>query len=619
MLRPFASFLVFLAVSCSAASAATEQWIEVSSPHFTVISNTNDKQARHILDQFERMRWLFQTLFPHKSADPALPIVILASKDQKSFRLLEPAAYLAKGQLAIGGLFLKTQDTNYILLRLDSEEEHPFALVYHEYTHLQFSDDAAWLPLWLNEGLAEFMQNTEIRDKDVLLGEPSADNILYLRQNRLMRLDTLFRVDVKSPYYHEEQKGSVFYAESWALTHYLEVMDWKNHTKKISDYMLLVSQHEDPAEAAEKAFGNLKQLQSELERYIQADSYSYFKLSSAAAPIDQSSYVSKPLTQPQADAFRADFLVDIGRTQDARDLLASVLKADPDNAQAHVTMGNLASRQGDFRSAIKWYREAMTLDSQNYLAYFNFAVMSTNSMDQTNGADIVAALRASIRLNPRFAPAYDRLAGFFAMRRENLDEAHMLNLQAVQMDPGNLYFRMNAASVLAAMNRYADAETVLRNSVKLAANPSEAAMVESRLNQMEEMAAFRSRPSTTTPASVSGVVDMQTAEKPVDMDDAGPKHPTESPDGPKHTAIGVIRNVQCSYPAVMELNVDSGKKSLSLYSNNYFKIDFSVLGFKPKGDMNPCNGIEGMKAQVQYVESSDKSVDGQVVAIELRK
>jgi len=35
--------------------------------------------------------------------------------------------------------------------------------------------------------------------------------------------------------------------------------------------------------------------------------------------------------------------------------------------------------------------------------------------------------------------------------------------------------------------------------------------------------------------------------------------------------------------------------------------------------MNPCNDFEGMKARVQYVDSSDKTVDGQVVAIELRK
>jgi hypothetical protein len=98
-----------------------------------------------------------------------------------------------------------------------------------------------------------------------------------------------------------------------------------------------------------------------------------------------------------------------------------------------------------------------------------------------------------------------------------------------------------------------------------------------------------------------------------------PKHPTEPANGPKHQAIGVIRGVECSAPSVIEFRVDTGKKPVQLYSNNFFKIDLTVLGFTPKGDMNPCKDFEGMKARIQYAESSDKTVDGQVIAVELRK
>ena len=124
------------------------------------------------------------------------------------------------------------------------EEEHPYAAVYHEYTHLELGTEG--MPLWLNEGLAEFFQNTEIRDKDVLVGQPSPDNIIYLRQHRLIPLPMLFQVDANSPYYHEEEKGSVFYAESWALTHYLEFTDFNEHTNRIGTYLGLVNQNEDP-------------------------------------------------------------------------------------------------------------------------------------------------------------------------------------------------------------------------------------------------------------------------------------------------------------------------------------------------------------------------------------
>jgi tetratricopeptide (TPR) repeat protein len=538
--------------------------------------------------------------------------------------LLEPAAYLAKGQMNLAGLFLRTPDKNYVLLRLNAEGEHPYATIYHEYTHLQFSNAGAWMPLWLNEGFAEFIQNTEIRSKEVLLGEPSVEDILYLRQSNLLPLPTLFKVDHNSPYYHEEQKGSVFYAESWALTHYLEIMDHDKATHRLTTYMLLVSQHEDPVVAAEKAFGDLKQLQAALESYIRDGSYKQFVLSSAAAPLDEESYGSKPVTSAQADAIRADVLVYVQRTQEAKSLLDAVLKADPDNAQAHETMGYLAFRDGDKEAARKWYEQAVKLDSQSYLAHYYYAIMSmsgTNSPSDDsswNSADIESSLRAAIRLNPSFSPAYDQLANLFAMRHQNLEEAHMLNLQAIQLDPGNLIFRMNAATVLMTMSRYEDAESVLRNAVSLAKNPDEIQMVQSRIKQIDAIQSLGATAGAMLTEPPKGEVDILTAEKVLDVE-TKPKHPTEAPDGPKHFVNGVIRGVQCSYPAIIEFHVEIAKKPVSVYSNNYFKVDFAVLDFTIKGDLNPCKDIEGMKAQVQYAETSDKTVDGQVISVVLKK
>jgi hypothetical protein len=182
---------------------SNEHWLEVKTAHFIVLTNSNNKQAIRIASQFEQMRSVFHTLLPNASSDADSPIVVLALKSKKDFQALEPAAYLSKGQLDLAGLFMRAPDKNYILLRLDGENEHPFAVVYHEYTHY-IVRKATWMPLWLNEGLAEFYQNTDIHEKEVLLGQPSADDILFLRQNRLLPLTTLLRVDYTSPYYHDE-------------------------------------------------------------------------------------------------------------------------------------------------------------------------------------------------------------------------------------------------------------------------------------------------------------------------------------------------------------------------------------------------------------------------------
>jgi len=272
MLKKLLILALLLAAIPALAQKQGQHWLEVRTPNFTVFTNSSEKDGRRTALQLERMRAVFHLLMPAAS-DDAAPIIVLALKDRKAFRTVEPEAYLAKNQLDLAGLFLRTQDRNYILLRLDAEGDSPFATVYHEYTHYMLRKAEPWMPLWLNEGLAEFYQNTSLEDKQVLMGKPSIDNIEYLRQNRLLPLATLLQVDHNSPYYHDEQKGSVFYAESWALTHYLEVKDNENHTSRLHDYSRYLVQHEDTMAAAQHAFGDLAKLESSLNSYIRQSDF----------------------------------------------------------------------------------------------------------------------------------------------------------------------------------------------------------------------------------------------------------------------------------------------------------------------------------------------------------
>ena len=620
LMKTWAVFLgILVSLLTGTAHAGPPQWLQVRSLHFTVISDAGEKQARHVLGQLERMRWVFQALYPKANIDPAEPIVVLAAKNNKTFQSLEPEAYLAKGQLHLAGYFLRTQDRNYVLLRLDAaEEEHPFATIYHEYTHLQFAGAGEWMPLWLNEGIAEFFQNTQVRDKDVLVGQPDNDDILYLRQQRLIPLPVLFKVDASSPYYHEEQKGSVFYAEAWALTHFLQVTDREKGTHRLSDYLQLVSQHEDALAAAEKAFGNLKQFESALNSYIQNSQYKQFVMNSAAAPIDESSYQATPLSQIQADAWRAEVLAKVERQQEARELINSILKTDPGNVQVRETMGEMEYRAGNIDAARTWYGEAVKLDPKSPLASYYFASISIQS-GHADDETIEPSLRASIQANPSFAPAYEVLASYLGMHHKNMDEALSLIKTAVKLDPGNFTFRMNAANILAGMGKYDEAVAVLGAALKLARNPSQISAAQHETAQLKQ---FQQRQAEVVAqqheyeSKVAGAQSTAVAVVPAAMET--PKHPDDA-DGPKRSVVGVIHNVTCSYPAVLEFQVDGGGRTYSVYNNSFSKIELTVVGFTPSGAMNPCTDLNGMKARVQFAGSSDKTVDGKVFAIELHK
>jgi Tfp pilus assembly protein PilF len=632
-------FLVFATVVASAAPAA-DRWTEIRSPHFIVLTNSNEKSGRRIANQLEQMRSVFQKIFPTMASDDDAPMTVFALKDKKSFQTLEPEAYLAKGQIELAGYFMRSEESNYILLRLDAQGEHPFAIVYHEYTHYMLRKLEDWLPAWLDEGMAEFYQNTDIDGKDVRLGQPSAGNINLLRNNRLIPLTTLLQIDHSSPYYHEEQKGNIFYAESWALTHYLLIKDSQNKTHRLEDYASFMMQGQDSITAAQSAFGDLTKLDQALEAYVHQLNFMLYK-TNYVPTVNESSFQARPIDDTEVDAIRADVLALSGRTEEARALLASVLLLDPKNARAYETMGFIELRAGHSSAAQKWFGEAVQLNSPSYLAYYYYGLLRIRNGDAEDGTVVISSLNQSIALNPNFAPAYDALATFYSGKEGKLDEAYIQELRACAVDPGNVNYRLNAASILAEQHKFPSALSVLNGAARMAKTTVDKENVQFRIQQTKDYQASVERQQTeTTTVASQGMAGAPGAfiatgsgspqgTTPVHMvgnrtiviheASTTPRYPTEPPTGVKHIVRGVIRGVQCYYPAMITLSVVQGGTTTSLYSNDFPHVSFSAANYTPQGTMNPCTMIEGMKARVIYAEVSDKSIAGQILSVELTK
>src|SRR6201999_3467844 len=126
-------------------------------------------------------------------------------------------------------------------------------------------------------------------------------------------------------------------------------------------------------------------------------------------------------------------------------------------------------------------------DTQSFLAHYYFAIiaMREGASAGDRQTQIEASLRAAIKMNPSFAPAYDQLGAFLGIRHKNLEEAYTLSLQAVQLDPSNVGFRLNAANVLMQMERTKDAVTVLQNAIKLAVSPEQIASIQSHIASVQ--------------------------------------------------------------------------------------------------------------------------------------
>src|SRR5215467_15267035 len=68
---------------------ADQQWVEVTSPHFTVATDGGEKRARDVALRFEQMRMAFGVLFKKVSVNTA-PLEIIAFRNSKELRQFSP-------------------------------------------------------------------------------------------------------------------------------------------------------------------------------------------------------------------------------------------------------------------------------------------------------------------------------------------------------------------------------------------------------------------------------------------------------------------------------------------------------------------------------------------------
>jgi len=480
LLRFFAGLLISEIITSGFASAGNKPtWIELRSPNFIVVTNAGESQARQTAYQFEMIRSVFQYDFNRKGSPAELPLTIIVAKDEDTLKALLPEFWAKRNLAHPAGVFLSAMDTNYIAVRLNvasnSNADQPFEPVYHEYVHYMTRKMMARLPLWLVEGLAEFYGNTQVEGKTVKVGMYSVANLYLLQHKTLLPVETLFAIDSSSPYYHEQDKTSIFYAESWALTHYLFIRDYEEHTQRMPTFVGLLRDGKDPDEAAAKTIGNPESLNEPLRKYVQQ---TQFRFSPALVPdVDQTKFQVRPMTDAEALAVRADFMAHDHHYKEAQQMLQDALKVDPKLGLAYDGLSSLALQQGNAGEAEKWSSQAIALDPQDYRAnyYYAWSLLKAGHTDQESLARAETSLRAVMKGNPEFVPAYDAMACALNLEggKEKLDEAYAMTLQAVSREPGNVNYRIRAVEVLERQQRPKDAVRVATLAVSMAKTPEE--------------------------------------------------------------------------------------------------------------------------------------------------
>lgn len=434
------SLCLLAAISQHATVLAKDTWVSVRTKNFLMVGNAGEKDIRKVALRLEQFREVFTRLFPKMKFNTPVPTTVIVFKSDSSYAPFKPRANTA-------GYFQAGPDVNYITLTTELRgEQDPFSVIFHEYTHLLVENTFDTIPLWFNEGLAEYYSTFSITDdQKIVLGEPIASHVYLLRQNKMLPLQTMFEVDYKSPHYNESNKTSIFYAQSWALMHYL-LVGKAGRVDQLGKFMDLIKTKLPMEQAFQQAFEvPYETMEKDLRNYVKQDRYNIIKGHfERKIELDTTSEATT-LTEAEAQAYLGDLLLHSNR-KDAYTYLEKALKLDPNLAMAHASLGMLYFREGKVKEAHESLERAVAANSQNYLAHYYYAFTlshagpdekpSLGGYSPEVAAKIREHLQKAITLRPDFPESYNLLAYVSLVTGQGIDESIAQLKQVMKSSPG---------------------------------------------------------------------------------------------------------------------------------------------------------------------------------------
>jgi tetratricopeptide (TPR) repeat protein len=600
-LTPIPLLCFFLAFTLiSAALWASENWIEVRSAHFTVYTPASEKEARNIANQFEQIRVLFHGAFPKLRTNPAQPIAILAVKGEKGMKELLPEQYEVKGHLHAAGMYQEGFDKHYVILQLDVPGDNPYHSLYHEYTHALMHLNFSHLPLWLDEGLAEYLGSASLGDKKSRIGTVDPGYLYVLQSNSLLPIETLLAVDHSSPYYNESNRASVFYAESWALVHYLMLDPEARQKQLLQHFLESWSQSHDQMEAARQTFGDLKKFGQVISSYVRQGQFYNALINNPNEAADKQ-LASRPVSPAEVIALRGDFFVHHNRLDAGKPLLEEAEKLDPSLALPHTSLALLYFHTQEPQKMRKEANEAIRLGDNGFFPLYLLAGGET-SRDRS-----IEELKKCIELNSRFAPAYDLLAQIYSSSPTDQKEAISSSVLAVKMNPTDLQYSAHLTQLLLNNNRDADAKVMADRIAKAAATPEE--------KEMASDLTARVANHKDVPGQIMGTVQVRTADSP---DSGVPRQDNDRPPGARRQMLGVdgtVASVDCSKAPEISLTVDGSGGFIAYHVADAGKIAIRSLVGAPTPS---CTEWTGHKVKLWIYLTPGSTSPGEVRQLEFQ-
>ena len=465
--------LIGLLLAGAAATPARAEWREASTDHFVIYSEQSEAALREFATRLERydsaMRFLRN--LRDEPMGPANRVTVYVVRDVAAVQKLFGAG-AKRGNFGLAGFYTPRANGSVAITprsagdgsRFDVDAE---IVLLHEYAHdFMMRNYPGAFPAWFIEGFAEFHSTARFeRDGGVGIGTPAIHRAYGLLNGPRVPAETLMTLSAEAP---KAELREALYGRGWLLTHYLTFE--QSRSGQLAAFIASLNRGKPALEAAKSAFGDLKQLDKELDRYLMRSRMSYWKLPGDKLKIGE----IKIRTLAAAEDAVMDVKIRSRRGVDreqALQLLPEIRRAAapyPKSASAQATLAEAEYDAGNHKEAEAAADRAIAADPKYidgliYKAKARMAlVASDESADAGKWREVRRLIAAANRLDPDDPePLILFYSSFPAEGIEPTKNAVFGLLTALQLAPQDRSLRMMAAFQLLRDGRSADARNAL--------------------------------------------------------------------------------------------------------------------------------------------------------------
>jgi tetratricopeptide (TPR) repeat protein len=466
-----------LCLLSTGASGAADQWSEVKSAHFTVISNASDGDTRTLAWQLEQVRSLVVALYPWARADLNRPMRVLAAKDENSMRTLAPQYWERRGVTRPASVWVSGPDRHYLAIRAGLEVDtqgnvNPYITAHFSYINLVMMQSLSPdLPLWLSRGLTGVLSNTLLRNDHVIVGAPIPWHLETLRDQPRIALPALLAMTQRTRALERELAAETFDAQSWAFVHFLMFDSQGARAGKLNAFAQAVSSGAEPGAAFREAFGPPESLELPFRVYFERRAFQVTRANLDLA-VRRDRMEVRRLAPAESTAARALFHVNTGRPLEARAALTEARGQDPKEPGSYEAEGLLLDQENKPDEARVALTKAVEAGSTSPYAHYRLASLTWRRDADPEALKAIERLLANaIGLNPRYAEAYSWLGEIRAVL--GIGEPAGLVMRAVTLEPREPLHRLRAAAALVRLRRFEEAAVQAQAAQTLAASDNE--------------------------------------------------------------------------------------------------------------------------------------------------